>query len=98
MQPIVSDVPWSGCVSVHVCVCLLDMTMSCAQTDEPIKVLLGLLTRLCLCSHVSGGSLDLLCKGQFSGGGRPPLRCGFISQFFDQLLLMFFAVYIVSVV
>jgi len=72
MQPIVSDVPWSGCVSVHVCVCLLDMTMSCAQTDEPIKVLLGLLTRLCLCSHVSGGSLDLLWKGQFSGGGRPP--------------------------
>jgi len=39
MRPIVAGVPQS--VSFSVCVCPLDMTMSCARISEPIKMPLG---------------------------------------------------------
>jgi len=44
MQPIATDVAWSVCVCMSVC--LLDTTMSPASMDEPIKMPFGLWTRV----------------------------------------------------
>ena len=37
MRPLAAHVAWSVCLSV----CLLDTTVSCAKTDEPIEMRCG---------------------------------------------------------
>jgi len=57
MRPIVTDVPWSPCVS--------DITISCVKTAEPIEMPYEVLTRVGLRYHVLGGSPDSQGRGNF---------------------------------
>jgi len=67
------------CSVVYVCVCLLDISKSCAKTDDRDAVWgadSGRLTKPCWGPDPQG-------KRQFWG----PLRCGLSSKFFDHLLM-----------
>jgi len=61
MQPIVTDVPWS------LYVCLLDMTMSYAETAEPIEMPFRMWTRVGSRNHVSRRPRSPLGRGNFVG-------------------------------
>jgi len=61
MRPVATDVTWSACARVCPAVYLLDTNMICAKTDEPIKMLFGVLTRVSPLSRILGG-----------GGTNPP--------------------------
>ena len=50
MQPIAADVARPVCQSV--CVFLLDVTMSCAKTAEPVEMPFGVCTEVGLGNHI----------------------------------------------
>jgi len=56
MRPIATDVEWSVCTSVYLC--LLDTTMNRAKTVEPIDLPFELWTRVGPRNHVLSGSSD----------------------------------------
>ena len=69
MRRVVADVPWS----VYLFICLLDITVSCAKTDELIEMSFGMSTRVGLRNHVLGGDPGPRReKGNF--GGTPAMR------------------------
>ena len=73
MRPIVTDVPWSVCVSV------LHNRVSPTKTDEPIEMPFaagfGWAQALNVGSHhILGGSPDPLGKRQFFGLAPPAMR------------------------
>ena len=63
---------------------LLDITVSCGKTDEPIELPFGIWTRAGPRNHVLGGGPDPQGKGAIFWSGAP-LRCGLSPTFFDHL-------------
>jgi len=59
------------CSVVCVCVCLLDITVSCAETDGPSKMPFGVWTSVGRGNHVLSGGRIPHGKGQLWGEGRP---------------------------
>ena len=78
-----SSNPGSTSMMFHaLCVCLLDITMSCAEVTELIEMPFGLWPRVDPRNHVLGGGLGP--PGQGAILGHLP-RFGFLSKFFDYL-------------
>ena len=69
MRPVVADVSWS----VYLFICLLDITVSCAKTDELIEMSFGKSTRVGLRNHVLGGDPGPRRKRAILGG-TPAMR------------------------
>jgi len=61
------------CVSQCLSVCLLDITVSCAKTEEPIEIPFGLWIQVDPRNHVLGGGPDPTGGGAI-GGGFGPLK------------------------
>jgi len=73
-RPTVTGVPWS--------VCLFDIAMSCAKTDEPIEMPFGMWTRVSPRNHVlGGGAADPPGQAVIFGAS---LRCGLSAELFDH--------------
>ena len=72
MRPVVTDrVAWSVCLSVCLCVTLLNP----AKTAEPINMPFGLRTWVGPRNHVLDGGPDLpIGRGTFKGEGRPIVK------------------------
>jgi len=67
MQPIVTDVPRSVCLSASLPLSPLDITVNCAKTGKPIEIQFGVWTRVGPRTHVSVGRQIPYEKGQFCG-------------------------------
>jgi len=61
-----------GMCVVNACVCLLDSTLSCATTAEPIEIPFRTWTRVGPRNHELCGGPDPQGKGQFFWGGASP--------------------------
>jgi len=72
---IVTDVPWSVCISV----CLLDIFVSCPRMDELIEMPFGLWTHMHPVNHVLGYLDPLRGRGNF--------RASFTMQPFVKMLV-----------
>jgi len=67
---LVTDVPWSLCLSV----CLLDITLSCAKTAELIRMPFGVWTRVAQGTVDYLGALTTQEEGVLVGGHLPAMR------------------------
>ena len=65
IQPFGIDIAWSVSLSV----CLLDRSVTCAKTTDPINVQFGMITQVDPRNHVLCGGLDSpTIRGDFLGG------------------------------
>ena len=92
MWPVITDILWSLCVCLSVCLSVT--TVSCTKTDELIQMPRGLWTEMGPKNHVLGGGPDLPRGSANFLKGRAPLRCSVLSAF-DQLFEMYFLYVIV---
>ena len=70
---------------LHMFYRMLDMAMSCARTEEPIDMLLGVWTRVGRRNNEQVAAPDLLHPDEIY---ESLLRCGLSTIFFDLLLLL----------
>ena len=67
MQPIVTDVPRSVCLSASLPLSPLDITVNCAKTVKPIEIQFGVWTRVGPTTHVLVGGRSPMGRGSFVG-------------------------------